>query len=301
MDCWLKSGSLKKTIETSATVPPVAMEASTANSVEEDGAVANARIAGQDEGFLDESATAGFVEDYSRILINAKQELVLARLKTYSNGPLQDNSGMPFKIELNHCSCQRRGRLIAGVSQTSGFDCPEEFGYYSHPSDCTQYYVCVFGGALLESCTGGLMYSHELQTCDWPRNVGCGSEGASATVSTVRVTDPRTRHTTPTGQSPSRSTSGALRIQNEQQKRQQQEEIAKHQLYADDLGPAEEIESDRQQRVYRGQPSILGQVARDRDGLRHKPISNTLSLANTLVVLSSTAEDGEIKVRILVG
>nr|CAD7399040.1 unnamed protein product [Timema poppensis] len=177
----------------------------------------------------------------------------------------------------NHCSCQRRGRLVAGVSQSSGFDCPEEFGYYSHPSDCTQYYVCVFGGALLESCTGGLMYSHELQTCDWPRNVGCGSEGASATVSTVRVTDPRTRHTTPTGQSPSRSTSGALRIQNEQQKRQQQEEIAKHQLYADDLGPAEEIESDRQQRVYRGQPSILGQVARDRDGLRHKPVSNTLS------------------------
>nr|CAD7444962.1 unnamed protein product [Timema bartmani] len=58
----------------------------------------------------------------------------------------------------NHCSCQRRGRLIAGVSQTSEFDCPEEFGYYSHPSDCTQYYVCVFGGALLESCTGGLMY-----------------------------------------------------------------------------------------------------------------------------------------------
>jgi len=53
------------------------------------------------------------------------------------------------------------------------FDCPEEFGYYPHPSDCTQYYVCVFGGALLESCTGGLMYSHELQTCDWPRNVGC--------------------------------------------------------------------------------------------------------------------------------
>lgn len=59
-----------------------------------------------------------------------------------------------------------------GVS-SSGFECPEEFGYYPHPTDCTQYYVCVFGGALLESCTGGLMYSHELQTCDWPRNVGC--------------------------------------------------------------------------------------------------------------------------------
>lgn len=47
------------------------------------------------------------------------------------------------------------------------------FSTVIHLTDCSQYYVCVFGGALLESCTGGLMYSHELQTCDWPRNVGC--------------------------------------------------------------------------------------------------------------------------------
>lgn len=59
------------------------------------------------------------------------------------------------------------------MSSSSEFNCPEEFGYFPHPSDCSLYYVCVFGGALLESCTGGLMYSHELQTCDWPRNVGC--------------------------------------------------------------------------------------------------------------------------------
>lgn len=39
-------------------------------------------------------------------------------------------------------------------------------------------------------------------------------------------------------------------------------------MYAveDDLPPVEEIESDRQQRVYRGQPSTIGQVQRDRDG-----------------------------------
>lgn len=61
----------------------------------------------------------------------------------------------------------------ATAQSSNSFECPEEFGYYPHPSDCSQYYVCVFGGALLESCTGGLMYSHELQTCDWPRNVGC--------------------------------------------------------------------------------------------------------------------------------
>lgn len=62
--------------------------------------------------------------------------------------------------------------------QASGdqFRCPEEFGYYQHPSDCSLYYVCVFGGPLLESCTGGLVYSHELQTCDWPRNVACNTQ-----------------------------------------------------------------------------------------------------------------------------
>lgn len=55
---------------------------------------------------------------------------------------------------------------------------------------------------------------------------------------------------------------------------------AEQQLYAEDLGPAEEVESDRQQRVYRGQPSSLGQVARDRDGLRHQP--NTIQVGRRL-------------------
>lgn len=168
------------------------------------------------------------------------------------------------------------------ASQIVDFDCPEEFGYYPHPGDCTQYYVCVFGGALLESCTGGLMYSHELQTCDWPRNVGCG-EAVSA-VSTAKAVEPRPRQ--PIQLRPQHQPQ-QLQAQQQQQQQQQyvqqrplqrDEAIPKHHLYAEeDLGPAEEVESDRQQRVYRGQPATLGQVARDRDGLsRH---SNALQVS----------------------
>ena len=52
---------------------------------------------------------------------------------------------------------------IAGVHSSpsdseSKFTCPEEFGYYPHPDDCSKYFVCVFGGPLLETCTVGLMY-----------------------------------------------------------------------------------------------------------------------------------------------
>ena len=73
-----------------------------------------------------------------------------------------------FIHQYNDCSY-----LPSGATE---FRCPEEFGYYQHPTECSLYYVCVFGGPLLESCTGGLVYSHDLQTCDWPRNVACKTQ-----------------------------------------------------------------------------------------------------------------------------
>lgn len=44
----------------------------------------------------------------------------------------------------------------------------------------------------------------------------------------------------------------------------------------DTLPPVEEEESDRQQRVYRGQPSTVTQVQRDRDGLIQQPSVNAI-------------------------
>ncbi|XP_031369039.1 uncharacterized protein LOC102679074 isoform X2 [Apis dorsata] len=189
------------------------------------------------------------------------------------------------------------------------FECPEEFGYYPHPRDCTQYYVCVFGGALLESCTGGLMYSHELQTCDWPRNVGCPEGGSplikeaeedpllerSAKIETLQEQQRAQQQIREPQQQPQQQQQQQRREQQIQQRTIQRQSIsatttpspvaqitekqirqrqqARTNYHEDEYEPASEVESDRQQRVYRGQPSTIGQVQRDRDGLRRNVIS----------------------------
>lgn len=64
--------------------------------------------------------------------------------------------------------------------------------------------------------------------------------------------------------------------------------LQQQQLYAevDDLPPVEEIESDRQQRVYRGQPSTIGQVQKDRDGYGAQPISSGRTLNSNIIPAS---------------
>ncbi|KAK0083218.1 hypothetical protein PV326_006841, partial [Microctonus aethiopoides] len=194
--------------------------------------------------------------------------------------------------------CERKIQRTTRASRNDAsvnFECPEEFGYYPHPHDCTQYYVCVFGGALLESCTGGLMYSHELQTCDWPRNVGCQSDAGS--IQEAEDDDPllersakaeshrqqqhqqqrqpqQRQHIHVTSPSITQITERQSRPRQHQQQQQQQQQQHSHSTYQDDeYEPATEFENDRQQRVYRGQPSTIGQVQRDRDGLRRNIIS----------------------------
>lgn len=58
--------------------------------------------------------------------------------------------------------------------------------------------------------------------------------------------------------------------------------------HEDEYEPASEVESDRQQRVYRGQPSTIGQVQRDRDGLRRNVIS--VILLFSVLLLRETAQ-----------
>lgn len=56
-------------------------------------------------------------------------------------------------------------QLLPTSANRSVFKCPEKFGYFADGKDCTKYFVCVFGEPLHESCTGGLYFSAELQTC----------------------------------------------------------------------------------------------------------------------------------------
>ncbi|OQR70000.1 hypothetical protein BIW11_04248 [Tropilaelaps mercedesae] len=85
----------------------------------------------------------------------------------------------------NGCVQAVAGASSGASSSTSGaddFKCPEQFGYYADTTDCSKYFVCVFGDPLHESCTGGLYFSVELQTCDWPRNVQCSSAGSVSSI-----------------------------------------------------------------------------------------------------------------------
>ncbi|XP_070171595.1 uncharacterized protein Cda5 isoform X2 [Polyergus mexicanus] len=212
------------------------------------------------------------------------------------------NSVLLILAIVSRVGCQRNTPRSARASRNEAaldFECPEEFGYYPHPRDCTQYYVCVFGGALLESCTGGLMYSHDLQTCDWPRNVGC-PEGDSSNKEAEE--DPLLERSAKleTLQDQQQQRQQQQQLRDQQQREQQQRPIQRQPIaitstsppvsqitdrqlrqrqhsrtnyHEDEYGPASEIENDRQQRVYRGQPSTIGQVQRDRDGLRRNIIS----------------------------
>ena len=60
-------------------------------------------------------------------------------------------------------------------SPSINFHCPEQFGYFADSNDCSRYFVCVFGDPLHETCTGGLYFSTELQTCNWKDNVICNN------------------------------------------------------------------------------------------------------------------------------
>jgi len=124
-----------------------------------------------------------------------------------------DETNLPRSAELVAAS-------YANSTSAANFQCPEQFGYYTDTRDCTKYYVCVFGEVLHESCTGGLRFSRELQTCDWPRNVECpqSSSNGSTQATGAASSSPGPAQSSPyTTTAASSTSSGTILLKQPQQ------------------------------------------------------------------------------------
>lgn len=145
---------------------------------------------------------------------------------------------------------QQQAQQKQQQSQAAAFQCPEQFGYYTDARDCTKYYVCVFGEVLHESCTGGLRFSRELQTCDWPRNVDCPNQPNETTASSSSNNEIITTTTTSSSAASAGSGSGSgsssgsstgttlASTQLQQLQQQQQQQLNQLQPLADQLNGA---------------------------------------------------------------
>nr|QFU95789.1 chitin deacetylase protein 5a [Tetranychus cinnabarinus] len=114
-----------------------------------------------------------------KLIVSQSCLLSILTLVVVSSLNSDPSDSSPFKSSPSSSSSSSSTSASPSSPSTSSngsllFTCPEQFGYYVDNSDCTKYFVCVFGEALHEVCTGGLYFSSELQTCDWPRNVHCG-------------------------------------------------------------------------------------------------------------------------------
>lgn len=90
-----------------------------------------------------------------------------------NSGNIDDQRNYYLTIINNDDQLRKPPTATAPSTLSASFICPEQFGYFADKKDCSHYYVCVFGDPLHEQCTGGLYFSAELQTCDWPQNVDC--------------------------------------------------------------------------------------------------------------------------------
>ncbi|XP_046557962.1 uncharacterized protein LOC124267127 [Haliotis rubra] len=72
----------------------------------------------------------------------------------------------PFK------SSTRLSRTKRSIFQ--GFQCPNSYGYFRHPTSCRQYVWCVDGIPRLMECNGGSVFDISIKRCNFPSQVkGC--------------------------------------------------------------------------------------------------------------------------------
>jgi hypothetical protein len=53
------------------------------------------------------------------------------------------------------------------------FECPVPDGFFADPTNCSRFYHCAFGEAILQECPAGLYFNPIAEACDFPENVDC--------------------------------------------------------------------------------------------------------------------------------
>lgn len=89
-----------------------------------------------------------------------------------AQAPKVEQCNYPFLVE-----CPEGSTLQ--IAQPAGIECPRQNGYFEHedPSNCNQYYECTNGGAVLRTCSTGLVFDEFTGTCQWEHagyRTGCG-------------------------------------------------------------------------------------------------------------------------------
>src|ERR1043166_3307067 len=68
----------------------------------------------------------------------------------------------------------------------SSVHCPKKNSTYTiqlpDPDDCSSFCKCVDDKAFLVHCPKGLLYNSKLEVCDYPSNVNCNDNNATAEV-----------------------------------------------------------------------------------------------------------------------
>ncbi|XP_059479955.1 protein obstructor-E-like [Neocloeon triangulifer] len=77
--------------------------------------------------------------------------------------------GCDYPWRGNYCE----GKQLAN-SPISTEHCDWLYGIFGHETSCTRYWTCWNGTSTEQLCIGGLLYSEQAHSCDWPDNVeGC--------------------------------------------------------------------------------------------------------------------------------
>ncbi|XP_022257868.1 probable endochitinase [Limulus polyphemus] len=66
--------------------------------------------------------------------------------------------------------------LVVPENEDEPFVCPVERGYFPHPKNCHQYYLCFQSKPYLETCPSDLLYLESEAMCELPNFVDCGDK-----------------------------------------------------------------------------------------------------------------------------